>query len=108
MLIEREKLNEKIQKRLDERFNDGMINEVQALHEAGVAYEWMERIGLEYRWISRFLQNKIEEKEMREKLYFDIIHYAKRQMTWLKRNNEIIWLSDYNDIKKEVEKFLKQ
>ena len=108
VLIEREKLNEKIQKRLDERFNDGMINEVQALHEAGVAYEWMERIGLEYRWISRFLQNKIEEKEMREKLYFDIIHYAKRQMTWLKRNTEIIWLSDYNDIKKEVEKFLKQ
>jgi tRNA A37 N6-isopentenylltransferase MiaA len=44
---------------------------------------------------------------MKEKLYFDIIHYAKRQMTWLKKNKEIIWLKDYADIEKEVKKFLK-
>lgn len=103
---EREELNAKIQKRLDERFNEGMINEVENLHKNGVSWEWMERIGLEYRWISRFLQNKVELEEMKKLLYFDIIHFAKRQMTWLKRNKNIIWLEKYDDIEKEVASFL--
>ncbi|NTW27031.1 MAG: tRNA (adenosine(37)-N6)-dimethylallyltransferase MiaA [Candidatus Moranbacteria bacterium] len=106
--IERKELNEKIQKRLDERFDEGMITEVQSLHENGTTWQWMERIGLEYRWVSRFLQDQISEKEMREKLYFDIIHYAKRQMTWLKRNKEIIWIENYSGIENEVAKFLKK
>ncbi len=106
--VERETLNEKIKKRLNERFEEGMITEVQNLHKNGVSYEWMERIGLEYRWIARFLRNQIGEKEMREKLYFDIIHYAKRQMTWLKRNKNIVWLEDYADTEKEVAKFLQK
>ncbi|EKE19750.1 MAG: tRNA delta(2)-isopentenylpyrophosphate transferase (IPP transferase) [uncultured bacterium] len=105
---EREKINAKIKKRLDQRFEDGMIIEVEELHENEVSFEWMERIGLEYRWISRYLQKKVEFEEMKEKLYFDIIHFAKRQMTWLKRNKEIIWLQDYSQIKKEVKKFLKK
>lgn len=105
--VSREVLNEKIKKRLAERFELGMIEEVANLHKKRFSWKWMERIGLEYRWISRFLQKKVSEKEMKEKLYFDIIHYAKRQMTWLKRNPNIIWHSDYKKIKKEVEKFLR-
>lgn len=104
--VERTELNAKIQKRLDERFNEGMIKEVQNLNNSGISFEWMERIGLEYRWISRFLENKVSLEEMQKLLYFDIIHYAKRQMTWLKRNKEIIWLTNYADIEKEVEKIL--
>jgi tRNA dimethylallyltransferase len=102
--VERTELNAKIQKRLDERFNEGMIKEVQKLNNSGISFEWMERIGLEYRWIARFLENKVSLEEMQKLLYFDIIHYAKRQMTWLKRNKEIIWLTNYTDIEKEVEK----
>ncbi len=105
--VPREILNEKIQKRLDERFKEGMTQEVSKLHKKGVSWKWMERIGLEYRWISLFLRQKISETEMHEKLYYAIIHYAKRQMTWLQRNPNIIWCSDYKAIKKEVEKFLK-
>ncbi|NTV41466.1 MAG: tRNA (adenosine(37)-N6)-dimethylallyltransferase MiaA [Candidatus Moranbacteria bacterium] len=104
--VQKEILNEKIKKRLDERFESGMTQEVENLHKKGVSWKWMERIGLEYRWIARFLQNQISETEMREKLYFAIIHYAKRQMTWLKKNPSIIWHGDYKDIEKEVEKFL--
>ena len=114
--VSREILNEKIQIRLDERFKEGMTVEVEKLHKQGVSWEWLERIGLEYRWIARFLQGKIELGEMsaqggcasgaREKLYFAIIHYAKRQMTWLQRNPNIIWCSDYKSIRKEVQKFL--
>ena len=103
---EREELNAKIQKRLNERFDEGMIQEVESLQKNGVTYEWLERIGLEYRWISRFLQDKVGLDEMKKLLYFDIIHFAKRQMTWLKRNKDIIWLDKYEDIEKEVKNFL--
>lgn len=104
----REKLNEKIKLRLDERFKLGMIEEVEHLHNEGINWEKMESFGLEYRNIAQYLQGKMELEEMKQKLYFDIIHYAKRQMTWIKRNNEIIWLEDYQKIEKEVEKFLKK
>lgn len=109
--VEREKLNEKIKKRLDERFEIGMAQEVEDLHNSpageGVSWERLEALGLEYRWIARFLQSKITSQEMRGKLYFDIIHYAKRQMTWFKRNKKIIWCDDYECIEQEVEKFLR-
>jgi tRNA dimethylallyltransferase len=88
-----------------------MIAEVENLNNpptgTGVSFEWMEKIGLEYRWISRFLQEKISMGDMKEKLYFDIIHYAKRQMTWLRKNKNIIWKNDYNEIEKIVINFLK-
>lgn len=105
--VPREILNAKIKKRLDERFDAGMIEEAENLNKNGVSFEWMEKIGLEYRWISRFLQKQISLQEMQEKLYFDSIHYAKRQMTWLKKNKKILWQENYDQIKKEVEKFLK-
>lgn len=104
--VPREILNEKIRRRLDERFAEGMIKEVQNLHKRGVSWQWLENTGLEYRWIARFLQNEVSEKEMKEKLYFDIIHYAKRQMTWLRRDKRIVWLKDYPAIEKTVEAFL--
>lgn len=81
----KEILDAKIQKRLDERFNQGMIEEIQNLHDEGVSWERLEAFGLEYRWIAFFLQGKATESEMQEKLYFDIVHYAKRQRTWLRR-----------------------
>lgn len=104
--VPKEILDEKIKKRLVDRFGVGMIEEVENLHKNGVSWEWLERIGLEYRWIARYLQKKVSLEEMQEKLYFDSIHYAKRQMTWLKRNKNISWLADYSEIEKAVNKFL--
>ncbi|HOW60799.1 MAG TPA: tRNA (adenosine(37)-N6)-dimethylallyltransferase MiaA [Candidatus Moranbacteria bacterium] len=100
-------LTEKIKKRLEQRFKQGMIEEVQNLNKNGVSWERLEYFGLEYRWIARYLQNKVSLSEMKEKLYFDIIHYAKRQMTWFKKDKRILWLKDYREIKKEIMQFLK-
>ena len=95
---------------MQQRFNEGMIEEVQNLNNPptgrGVSWERLEYFGLEYRWIARYLQKKISLNEMKEKLYFDIIHYAKRQMTWFKKDKRILWLRDCNEIEKAAEKFL--
>ena len=78
-------LDAKIKTRLDARFSEGMIDEVARLHAEGISWERLDAFGLEYRWISRFLRGIIDEQEMKERLFFDSIHYAKRQMTWIRR-----------------------
>ena len=105
--VPREILNEKIKKRLDDRFTQGMLLEVENLLEDGVSPRWLERIGLEYRWLARYKQNKISFEEMKQKLYFDIIHYAKRQMTWFGKDQRIIWTNDKTKILELVRNFLK-
>lgn len=85
------KLKQKIHVRLIQRMKKGMVTEVKKLHAQGVSWERLERFGLEYKWLARYMQEKIEKKEMLEKLEMDIWHYAKRQRTWFKRNKGIKW-----------------
>ena len=90
-------LDAKIKVRLDARFDEGMIDEVTRLHTEGVSWERLDAFGLEYRWISRYLRNSISERNMKERLLFEIIHYAKRQMTWIRRwhrNNQNLHITE--------------
>ncbi|MGN0740593.1 MAG: tRNA (adenosine(37)-N6)-dimethylallyltransferase MiaA [Treponema sp.] len=113
--LERPLLRENIKKRLDERFAQGMIEEVENLHKQGFSYERMERLGLEYRFISEYLEGKIISKEeLSEKLYTAICQFAKRQETWFRgmerKGVKINWLTKENskDLKfKEAEKIIK-
>lgn len=105
----KEELHKRIELRLNKRFSEGMIDEVKNLHsKQNVSWERLESFGLEYRWISRFLQEMISEKEMKEKLLQESKNYAKRQMTWFRKDNRIKWLKNYSEIKKEVENFLEK
>lgn len=80
-----DELKERIYRRLIKRIDNGMIEEVEALHRKGLSWERMEEFGLEYRYVSRFLRNLITKEEMIEKLKNEIWHYAKRQILWFKR-----------------------
>jgi len=85
-------LKEKIHKRLESRFKDGMIEEVKQLHgNKTVSWQRLESFGLEYKFIALYLQRKISHEEMKNNLERAIFHYAKRQMTWFRRNKKIIW-----------------
>ncbi|MEI6580551.1 MAG: tRNA (adenosine(37)-N6)-dimethylallyltransferase MiaA [bacterium] len=84
-------LKEKINERLFARIKVGMIKEIENLHKNGLPWKRMEELGLEYRYVSLYLQNKLTKKEMTEKLNSEIYKYAKRQMTWFKRDKDIIW-----------------
>jgi len=92
---EKEKLKERIEKRLEERLNQGMIEEVKKLKE-DVSSQRLEDFGLEYRWINRYLENKISLPEMKKNLLQEIWQYAKRQKTWFRKIQNIHWVTDYN------------
>ncbi len=91
-----EMLRTRIEKRLDERLQHGMLNEARALLENGVSHERLEQLGLEYRFMSRHLAGNITEAGMREQLLREIPRYARRQKTWFKRNQEIKWFDVSN------------
>jgi tRNA dimethylallyltransferase len=85
-------LDMRIHKRLLKRL-PGMIREAKRLHTQGLSYKRMHELGLEYRYLALLLQKKISKKEFIEKLNTEIRHYAKRQMTWFKRNKKIRWFT---------------
>ncbi len=99
---------ERIHTRLLKRLKMGMLNEAKKLHKKGLSWKRMEELGLEYRYMARHLQGKISKEEMISELEKEIWHYAKRQMTWFKRNQKINWFKP-TEIKKIdglVKKFL--
>ena len=100
-------LKKLIKGRLLKRLKKGMIAEVKKLKKSGVSWKRLEDFGLEYRWITKFLQKKISFLEMKEELQKDIEHFAKRQMNWFKRDQKIRWVKNYKEAEKLVKKFLK-
>lgn len=105
-------LKERIYLRIINRIKRGMIKEIENLHEKGLSWKKMYNFGLEYRYISLYLQNKIKKDEMINKLNTETWHYAKRQNTWFKRDPNTIWInplenSDKNKILKKIVEFTK-
>lgn len=95
--LPRPKMWENISIRLKERLDGGMLDEVQGIHDSGIEWERLEKLGLEYRFCSLYLQGKISSKEeLFEKLFIAIRQFAKRQETWFrmmeKKGVSINWL----------------
>jgi tRNA dimethylallyltransferase len=96
-----------IRKRLLNRLKTGMIAEVKKLKKSGISWKKLEEFGLEYRYIALHLQGKLKKEEMIEKLEKEIEHFAKRQMTWFKRDERIKWITTYQEAKRTAKQFLK-
>lgn len=98
---------EKLRQRILDRLEIGMVAEVENLLTKGLTHERLESFGLEYRYISRYLQGFLTKEEMVNELTNKSRQFAKRQMTWLKRDKSIKWFS-YEDsrIVKVVKEFL--
>lgn len=108
--VSKEKLHANIHVRLEQRMKDGMIPETENLHAGGLTYERMDALGLEYRYLAKYLQKEINEKELFEFIETKNRQYAKRQMTWLKRDKGIKWYAPDNHRKifTCIDKFLHQ
>lgn len=90
--ITKEQLHHNIHIRLQERIDEGMIEEVQTLLSDGVTKKRLDDMGLEYRYILKYLEQELTLEEMTEQLEAKIRQFAKRQLTWLKRYPEIKWV----------------
>ena len=132
----REELYKRIDKRVEDRFKEGMLEEVENLLKSGVNIDWLIKLGLEYRIISLYLlyqEFKIKNQKyikklkidkliencklknenfesfetMQQTLKYKIHQFARRQLTWFRRFSEIVWENDYKKIESCVKVFLK-
>jgi len=112
-------LKKLISQRLLKRLKQGMVVEVKNLKRSGLSWKRLEEFGLEYRWLARYLQNKISYREMIEGLQKDIEHFAKRQLTWFTRQNfaeqnlggfkkdrRIQWVKNHKEAEELIKEFL--
>lgn len=86
-----EELRKRIITRVHSRIKKGMLTEALQLHKNGLTWKRMRELGLEYRFLADFHTKKITKEELLTKLPIAIYQYAKRQMTWFKRNKNITW-----------------
>ena len=108
----KEILHKRIYDRLITRLEkEDMVGEVAGLHKMGVSWKRLESFGLEYKFISRYLQKKISYDELVDKLFIAIKKFSKRQMTWWRRwerrGTAICWTNDKTEPIALVKKFLK-
>jgi len=96
----RQEVHQRIGRRLDARLEAGLIEEVTVLHDAGASWEWLDNLGLEYRYISRYLRGELSREQMREELFTHIRHFCKSQDIWARKmereGKTIHWLPGGN------------
>lgn len=110
---DRETLKARIDERLERRLREGMVDEVRGLMAQGVSTEFLYKLGLEYRFIAQYLTGEIPRyDDMVEQLGNAIKKFAKRQMTWFRRDKDILWLDMTADplqqASEAIEGFLKR
>jgi len=105
---DREKLYQRIEQRIDEMVENGLIAEVQKLKDMGCHRGMVSMQGLGYKEILAYLEGECTLDEALYLLKRDTRHFAKRQLTWFRREKEVIWVDkesfSYND--EEILKFM--
>lgn len=100
---DRDKLYERIEKRVDVMLENGLVAEVKQLLENGCTRDMVAMQGLGYKEIIDYLEGRITLDEAIYILKRDTRHFAKRQITWFKREKDVIWVNkpefDYDDEK---------
>lgn len=98
---DRAELRRRIRRRLLQRLEQGMLEEVESLHDSGVSWERLDYYGLEYRYLARHLRGELNRNDMVQQLAAAIGQFAKRQETWFRRMEKqgtlIHWLEGADD-----------
>ena len=98
---DREKLYERINKRVDIMLEQGLIEEVKGVCEKYNKFPTAMQ-GLGYKEVIEYLENKTTKEEMIKKIKQETRRYAKRQMTWFKKNKQTIWLNAEDEIQNNI------
>lgn len=100
--MERERLYDRINRRVDIMIEQGLIEEVENLVKKYKEFPTAMQ-GLGYKEVVEYLENKVTKEEMIEKIKMETRRYAKRQITWFKKNKQTIWLDGEKDKKNNIE-----
>ncbi len=98
----RELLYQRIDQRVDQMFAEGLVQEVSKLLEMGCTRNMVSMQGLGYKEVIDYLEGKITIEEANYLIKRDTRHFAKRQLTWFRREREVLWL-EREQIKTEEE-----
>lgn len=100
---DRDKLYGRIEERVDHMIKQGLIKEVSALAAAGCTRDMVSMQGLGYKEILDYLENRLSLEEAIYTLKRDTRHFAKRQLTWFRRERDVLWINkpeyEYDDIR---------
>jgi len=96
--IEKQVLQERIKKRIDNMFKEGLLEENISLLKQGYTYDdkGMKTIG--YIEFKEYFENKISLEDVKERIFKNTMGYVKRQRTWFKRNKNAIWINEPKEI----------
>ena len=104
--MDREKLYDRINLRVDLMIRDGLIDEVRNLVEKYDSFPTAMQ-GLGYKEVVEYLNGGLTKEEMIDKIKQETRRFAKRQLTWFRKNKDIIWIDGLNDRKDNVDFILK-
>lgn len=102
---DRELLYQRINKRVDVMLSKGLVDEVKTLYEKGLRIGMTSAEGIGYKQLLPYLEGEISLEEATEKIKQDSRHYAKRQLTWFRREKETTWV-DRAEFDSDQEKML--
>lgn len=109
--IDREERRKKITQRLNQRLNEGMVEEVKQLLEEGIPPEDLIYYGLEYKFLTQYVIGELSYDEMVQQLNIAIHQFAKRQMTWFRgmerRGFNIHWIETSQPMDKKTDTVIK-
>ena len=106
--LSREELYQKINARVDQMMKNGLVEEVKGLADEGYDCNSVAMSGIGYRQICQFLNHEISGERAIELIKRDTRRYAKRQMTWFKRDKTIHWIRDITEAENLIAKFIKE
>ena len=100
MTEDRDILYNRINKRVDAMVNQGLLEEVTVLRNKGYTSDMVSMQGIGYKEMMEYLNGRCSYEEAIDKLKKNTRHFAKRQLTWFKREREVIWV-DKNEFKQD-------
>lgn len=108
--ILKKKIKLRLAKRLEAKGKNNLIAEIKKLKKEGLSWQRLEALGLEYKYVALFLQNKLTQEQMIDLIEKESWQYAKRQNTWWKGDKRVNWLYNpklyYQQSKNLCQKFL--
>jgi tRNA dimethylallyltransferase len=105
----RDELYRRIDERVDRRVKRGMFGEVSRLINEGISKKWLKGLGLEYRFLTEYLEGPLtneRKEECLQRLKYAIHDFARRQLVWWRKDTRINWIHTERDAIRFVSKFL--